>query len=121
MTKYRVSKDTTKEQLESYGFVPDTIDENSKKYKYCLYRRLTTDSHVLITIDKNGHRLKYSNPDGSKIYLGKELNMVCSIRGLERKRNLETPLILERFNEEMDDLVQSGILVKKLEHKRKSK
>ena len=118
MREYKTSKDLTTDRLVHYGFVVDTIKEKAKHKKYLLYKKLTSDSHLLLTISQKGKRFIF-NPNKSKIFVGNQFNYSCNPSAVNINY-LGFPIITERYNEELNELVDNGILVKRL-HRKKNK
>ena len=119
MYKYKTNKKLTTDRLEYYGFVIDNIKDNAFKGNYYLYRRLSSDVHLKIKITKIGNKLCYSNANGSTIFVGNVLKYGCNPSVIEKSRSFETTSIMDKYNKEMDELIDNGILVKKLTKKNK--
>ena len=117
MDKYKVNKGVTSERLMFYGFAVDTIDDNAKDKNYCLYRELSPKTHMVVTIEEHKRKLVFK--DGVKIFVG-NINYSCSPETIKNNNFLGFSSIYDSYTETMDDLVESGILVKKLQ-KRKRK
>lgn len=117
MDKYKINKGVTSERLMYYGFVVDNIDDNAKDKNYCLYRGLPSNTHMVVTIEEHKRKLVFR--DGVKIFVG-NINYSCSPETIKNNKFLGFSSIYDSYTETMDDLVESGILVKKLQ-KRKRK
>lgn len=117
MSNYKINKDVTSERLMFNGFVVDTIDDNAKDKNYCLYRELSSKTHMVLTIEE--HKKRFVFKDGVKIFVG-NINYSCSPETIKNNNFLGFSSIYDSYTETMDDLVESGILVKKIQ-KRKRK
>lgn len=119
MVKYNIAKGLTADKLKECGFSEESTEKKNNK-KYYVFRQLTSDTNMSLTIFRKGKRFKYTK-DSAKILVGYESKIACAPEVIERNTYLGFPVIAERFHEEMNTFVEAGILTKKLVNGKKSK
>ena len=117
MESYKTSKGLTTDKLTYVGFVSDSIDDKSRKTAYHCLKTISKGVRLYLTINKKGKKLVLSCP---QIYVD-NVKYSCSPETIKNNPYLGFKQIYHSYEEMMDELVDDGILVKRLKHGKKSK
>ena len=112
--KYDINKQTKTEQLLFYGFVEEGFGEDKLNTKYVFTTPLTKQSVLYVEIRKNIGKLKFDDHNNVVVYENNLQSIYNPFYG-----DVETPEldeVIDSYNKRMDDMVSSGILVKRLKN-----
>lgn len=112
--KYDINKQAKTEQLLFYGFVEEGFGEDKLNTKYAFTTPLTKQSVLYVEIRKNIGKLKFDDHNNVVVYENNLQSIYNPFYG-----DVETPEldeVIDSYNKRMDDMVSSGILVKRLKN-----
>lgn len=114
--KYDINKEVKTDQLLFYGFVEEGFGEDTLNTKYIYTSPLTKKTALYVEVRKNIGKLKFDDHNNVVVYESNLQRVYNPFYADEESPELDE--VIDSYNERMDDMVSSGILVKRLRNKK---
>ena len=118
MEAYKTSRSICLEHLTYVGFVPGSAKKRTIKRTYLLRKKIDVNSYLDVIITQIGKRFYYNSKKGSILYIDNDCKYPSTPLEVENHPALKRTNILEKYKEQMDELVDAGILTKRLKFKK---